>query len=74
MARTIGLTFSEAEQPLENAVTYPDTPIDKWTVIQLKRFAEDNGIDIGNATKKDDIIKAILSGTDDNVKLDDTEQ
>lgn len=33
--------------------------IDKMTVAELKEFAEANGIDLGDATKKDDILSAI---------------
>ncbi|WP_185999959.1 hypothetical protein ACLIMP_22280 [Novosphingobium aerophilum] len=37
-----------------------DAPdISKMTVPELKVFAETNGIDLGEATKKDDILAAI---------------
>jgi len=37
-----------------------DAPaIDKMTVAELKDFAELNGIDLGDETKKDDILSAI---------------
>ncbi|KMS59982.1 hypothetical protein V474_07745 [Novosphingobium barchaimii LL02] len=37
-----------------------DAPdITKMTVAELKTFAETNGIDLGEATKKDDILAAI---------------
>ncbi len=35
--------------------------LDGMTVAQLKAFAKDNGIDIGEATKKQDIIDAIVA-------------
>lgn len=35
--------------------------LDGMTVAQLKEFAEENGIDIGGATKKQDIIDAIVA-------------
>lgn len=38
-----------------------DVNIDTMTVAQLKEFAEENGIDIGGATKKQDIIDAIVA-------------
>jgi hypothetical protein len=41
-------------------VDAPD--ISKMTVAELKGFAETNGIDLGDATKKDDIIAAIEMG------------
>jgi hypothetical protein len=31
------------------------------TVPQLKKFAKDNGIDLGSAAKKDEIIQAIVN-------------
>lgn len=35
--------------------------LDGMTVAQLKEFAEENGIDIGGATKKQEIIDAIVA-------------
>lgn len=35
--------------------------LDGMTVAQLKEFAKENGIDIGDATKKQDIIDAIVA-------------
>lgn len=69
MAKTIGLTFpTDPTEDLETAVPADDGGIclDDMTVPQLKRFAEDNGFDIGSASKKSDIIQAIMgrAGTD----------
>lgn len=72
MAKTIGLTFPiEKPEELEAAVFDVDGDIclDNMTVTQLKQFAADNGIDIGSAAKKADIIQAII-GT---AEADDTE-
>lgn len=38
-----------------------DICLGKMTVAQLRRFAKDNGIDIGSASKKDEIIQAIVA-------------
>ena len=35
--------------------------LDVMKVAELKRFAKDNNIDIGNATKREDILAAILA-------------
>jgi len=35
-------------------------PGESWTVAQLRAFAEANGIDIAGATKKDDILAAVV--------------
>lgn len=44
----------EAEEKLQK-----EKPIDKMTVSELKAYAETNKIDLGDATKKDDILAAI---------------
>jgi len=48
--------------------------ISKMTVPQLEQYAKDNNIDLGGATKKADIIKAIEAaqseGDDDNGSAD----
>lgn len=38
--------------------------LDGMTVAQLKEFAKENGIDIGDATKKQDIIDAIAAAAE----------
>lgn len=35
-----------------------------WKVADLKSYAADNGIDLGDATKKDDILAAIVAAVD----------
>lgn len=68
MAKTVGLIFpevvpKEVDIPEIECITDEngDVCLDKMTVTQLKRFAKDNGIDIGSAAKKDDIIQAIVA-------------
>lgn len=36
-----------------------ETPDGSWKVADLKAYASDNDIDLGDATKKDDILAAI---------------
>lgn len=36
------------------------TPSNDWTVTDLKKYAEDNKIDLTGATKKDQILEAVL--------------
>lgn len=36
-----------------------ETDIEKMKVTELKEYAEENGIDLGDATKKDEIIEVI---------------
>lgn len=36
-----------------------ETPDATWKVADLKAYADENGIDLGDATKKDDIVAAI---------------
>ena len=40
-----------------------ETPDSSWKVADLKSHAVDNGIDLGDATKKDDILAAITAAT-----------
>ena len=52
--------FAENKHP-EAAKAEPETAEDfeKMTVAELKTYAEDNNIDLGEATKKADILKVI---------------
>lgn len=68
MAKTVGLTFPVEHIADENG----DISFDKMTVTQLRKYAKDNGIDIGSAAKKDEIILAIAAG-DDMDEEDETE-
>jgi len=71
MARTVGLVFDTEIQGTEDFIPEEDISditdengdicLDKMTVAQLKRFAKDNGIDIGSVSKKDEIIQAITA-------------
>ena len=47
------------EEPADNA-EMDEEEIRKMNVPQLKKYAKDNGIDLGDASKKDEIIKIIL--------------
>jgi len=38
-------------------------PDSSWKVADLKAHAEDNGIDLGDATKKEDIVAAITAAS-----------
>lgn len=38
-----------------------DSPDSSWKVADLKAYAEENSIDLGEATKKDDIVAAITA-------------
>lgn len=39
-------------------------PIDKMTVLELRGYAERNGIDLGGATKKEEILSLITAAKD----------
>lgn len=45
-----------------------------WTVGELKAYAEENGIDLGGATKKDDIIAVISAHSETEDESDETEE
>lgn len=50
-----GYTVEHPEPDSSNS----DVPIDKMTVPQLKEYAAEKKIDLGEATKKEDILKVI---------------
>lgn len=62
-------TPEEAAEKAKIIVTDKETGeeslnLDGMTVAQLKEFAKENGIDIGEATKKQDIIDAIAAAAE----------
>ena len=48
-----------AREAAEKEKQQKEKPIDKMTVPELKAYAEENNIDLGDAMKKDDILAAI---------------
>lgn len=42
-----------------------DTPDKSWKVAELKAFADEQGINLGDATKKDDILAAIEAASEE---------
>ena len=48
----------------EQAKSKFETPDKSWKVDELKQFATDNAIDLGEATKKDDILAALTAAAD----------
>ena len=49
---------SEDEDAEEDEIT--EDELQEYTVAELKKYAKDNGIDIGTASKKQDIINVII--------------
>ena len=49
-------------------------PGTSWTVVELKAYAEENGIDLGGATKKDDIIAVMSAHGAGEDESDETEE
>lgn len=79
MGKTVGLTF-EPEQIVEvhtdingkteeRILTDAEICLDNMTVPQLKSFAKENGIDIGSASKKENIIKAIIAAGESDAEV-----
>ena len=55
----------EDAPPAPAAEAVPEgAPDESWKVAQLKAHAAEHGIDLGDATKKDDILAAILATQD----------
>lgn len=58
-AALLGSEWVDAESPAR-----PEgAPSTSWKVADLKAHAEENGIDLGDATKKEDIVAAITAAT-----------
>lgn len=51
--------YEVEEEVLKEANENPEADLDKMTAPQLKAYAEKNEIDLGDATKKEDILSAI---------------
>lgn len=58
----------EPRRRLRRTKTEPDgpKPIDKMTVDELKTYAAEHGIDLGDATKKNDILAKIEAAQDED--------
>lgn len=50
--------------PADGTDTRSESPDSTWKVADLKAYAADNGVDLGDATKKDDIVAAIAGASD----------
>lgn len=48
-----------AQEPVEVPEDADETPAKSWTNQRIQKYAEDNGIDLGGATTKDDMLAAI---------------
>ena len=60
--------LGDAEQT-DSGPAYPDgDPAKSWTVNQLKAYAADNQIDLGDATLKDDVYAKVTGTTGDETK------
>lgn len=76
LAQSAPIEFEIVEEAAEEDVVtgvaeVPEDGInlDDLTVAELKVFAEENGFDIGKATKKADIIDAIMNQSEDESEL-----
>ena len=50
-------------KPFDGSKPKSDTPDTSWKVAELKDYADENGIDLGEATKKEDILAAIAAAS-----------
>lgn len=57
--------FNKQEKNQEEEDDEVETPLTEMTVKQLVEYADENGYDLGDATKKADIIQAILAAEED---------
>lgn len=57
-----GRLGSEWSAPKEPAEPRSESPDSSWKVADLKAYAEEREVDLGDATKKDDIL-AVLTAT-----------
>ena len=64
VARLVAGGFIGEDAPPTPAVEAEGAPDESWKVAQLKAHAAEQGIDLGDATKKDDILAAIVAAQD----------
>lgn len=62
--KVLGVDFVPVDG--QDAAGQSDTPDKSWKVAELKAYAEEQGIDLGDATKKDDILAVIADGGDES--------
>lgn len=56
----IAVVVEESEQTTDDG--YPEgDPVEKWTAPQLKKYAVDKGIELGEAKKKDEVWAVIAA-------------
>lgn len=56
----IAVVVEESEQTTDDG--YPEgAPTEKWTASQLKKYASDKGIELGEAKKKDEVWAVIAA-------------
>lgn len=53
--------FRERGYTVEDEPKDDSKPFEKMTVAELKEYAEQHGIDLGDASKKEDILSVILA-------------
>jgi hypothetical protein len=58
---TVSLGAQPEESAVEEDAGKSDFPDDSWKVAEIKKWAEDHEVDLGDATKKADILAAISS-------------
>lgn len=52
----LGSEWVDADAP-----TRSESPDSTWKVADLRSYAADNGVDLGEATKKDEVLAAIVA-------------
>lgn len=60
--------------PVDGAPVQSESPDSTWKVVDLKAYATENSIDLGDATKKDDIVAAIAAAGSGDGSSDDSDQ
>lgn len=67
--------FTNGWKP-EGAASRSETPDESWKAPELKAYAKENGIDLGSATRKDDILAALAAAatSDEEIDEDDSEE
>lgn len=50
-------------KPFDGSKPKSDNPDASWKVAELKDYADENGIDLGEATKKEDLLAAIAAAS-----------
>lgn len=67
----LGAEWQPVDGSSRSSASRSETPDKSWKVADIRAFADERGIDLGDATKKDDLLAAIEASTSDEQEPDE---